>query len=180
MKFFIGIVPPIVTKERIYEFQKSFPSNKVPDINEPHITLKAHGGFSEDKSWLAPLMALVGNYPKFQITLEGVDQFDEQVLFLKPAFSPELMELHNKIISIVNPAGVAREEFFEGPNYNPHLTLGETTWGGLTQEDFNEMKRRAEFELYNIPAFYVSSVRVYQKEKSGDLYSKLLDIPLKI
>jgi 2'-5' RNA ligase len=180
MKFYIGIVPPIVTKERIFEFQKSFPSNKVPYFNEPHITLKAPSRLSEDKAWLAPIMTLVGNYSPFKISIEGLDQFDDAVLFLQPAYSEELLDLHNKLIDLLDPDIEAREKFFEGPLYHPHLTLGETTRGGMTKEEFVEMKKRAEFELYNIPSFHVTSVRLYQKPDGEELYSKLLDIPLKL
>lgn len=180
MKFFIGIVPPLATKERIFEFQKSFPSNKVPHFNEPHITLKAPSGLFEDKTWLAPLMALIENHPPFEIKLEGFDEFDDRVLFLNLAFSEGLMNLHNKLITLLNPNAEAREKFFEGFLYHPHLTLGETSWGGMTTEELKIMRKEAEVKFDSIPPFLVTFVRLYQKDADDELYQKLLDIPLKI
>jgi len=180
MTFFIGIVPPLATKERISDFQKSFPSNKVPYFYEPHITLKAPSSLTEDKSWLAQVIALVGNHLPFQISFKGVGEFDGKVLFLNPTPSEGLIYLHNKLIVLLNPDEEAIEKFFEGSLYHPHLTLGETTWGGMTTEEFRSMKERAWSELSNIPPFIITSVRLYQKEKNKGPYQKLVDIPLKI
>lgn len=180
MKFFIGIVPPLATKEKVLEFQKSFPSNKIPFFHEPHITLKAPSGLTEDKSWLAPVMALVGDYPRFQIKLEGLGGFEDRVLFLNPVFSQELMDLHLKLVNFLYPNTESDNKFYERSLFYPHLTLGETTWGGMTPEELVEMKKKAEIEFYSIPPFQVDFVRVFQKEKDGEPYRKLLDIPLKI
>lgn len=180
MKFFIGIVPPLATKEKVLDFQKSFPSNKVPFFHEPHITLKAPSGLTEDKAWLAKVMALVGDYPRFQIKLEGLDGFGDKVLFLNPVFSQELMDLHLKLVELLYPNTESDNKFFEGSVYHPHLTLGETTWGGMTTDELQEMRRRAETEFLSVPPFQVDFVRVFQKDKDGEPYRKLLDIPLKI
>ncbi len=180
MKFFIGIVPPTETKEKIFTFQKSFPSNKAPFFHEPHITLKAPSGLTEDKMWLDKVISLVENYPRFQIKLEGLDGFDDKVLFLNPVFSQELMGLHLKLVELLCPNAESNNKFFEGSVYHPHLTLGETTWGGMTTEELQEMRKRAETELLNIQPFQVDFVRVFQKNKDGEPYQKMLDIPLKI
>lgn len=179
MKFFIGIVPPLATKERIFEFQKSFPSNKVPYFNEPHITLKAPNGLTEDKAWLAPVMTLVGNQKPFEIKLEGLDGFEDRVLFLNPTFSEGLVNLHTKLVALLNPAEESLKKFYEGSLYHPHVTLGETTWGGMSKEELVDMRKKAETEFSSIPPFLVTFVRVYQKETDDGLYQKLIDIPLK-
>jgi 2'-5' RNA ligase len=180
MKFFLGLVPPLVTKERIIKFQESFPSNKVPYFYEPHITLKAPSGLTEDKAWLPKVLVLVGNHQRFSINLSSIDGFDDNVLFLKPKSSEGLMSLHQKLIELLNPTEEENRKFYEGPMYHPHLTLGEVTWGGMTREELREMRKRSGFELFNIPPFEPSFVRVYQKEGDDDLYEKLLDIPFKL
>jgi 2'-5' RNA ligase len=179
MKYFIGIVPPLVTRERIFEFQKSFPSNKVPHYNEPHITLKAPSELAENKSWLAPLMILVGNHAPFQIKFDGLGWFDDIVLFLNPEYSEGFVDLHNKLVNLLNPDVESGEKLFEGPLYHPHLTLGEATWDGMSTEELRLMEKKAEIEFYTIPPFLVTSVRLYQKDTNGELYQKFLDIPLK-
>ena len=180
MKFFIGIVPPPETKERILKFQRSFHSNKVPYFHEPHITLKAPSGLTEDKSWLSKVTAFAATYPKFNIAFAGLDGFDDKVLFLTPVFSPVLMNLHMELLSLLNPAGQNNDKFFEGLTYHPHLTLGETTWGGMTREELVIMRTKAETELQDIPSFQVDFLRVFQKQNDGEPYHKLLDIPLEI
>lgn len=180
MKFFLGLVPPLVTKERIVKFQESFPSNKVPYFNEPHITLKAPSGLTGDKAWLPKILTLIGNYERFSINLSSIDGFDDKVLFLKPEPSEGLMSLHQKLIELLNPTEEENKKFYEGSMYHPHLTLGEATWGGMTEEELKEIRKRAEFELFNIPPFEPSFVRVYQKEGADDLYEMLLDIPFKL
>lgn len=180
MKFFIGIVPPPETKERILSFQKSFPSNKIPFFHEPHITLKAPNGLTEDKAWLNKVATFVGGYPRFSVTLEGLDTFGERVLFLNPIFPQELITLHVRLIELFYSDPESGNRFFEGSVYHPHLTLGETTWGGMSPEELVEMRKRAEVELLNIPPFQVEFIRIFQKERDGEPYRKLLDIPLKI
>src|SRR4051812_28398322 len=102
MKYLICIVPPLTTRDRILELQNSFPSNKVQYYNEPHITLKSPSGMTEDKSWLAKVIALIGNTPRFDIKFDGLDQFEDRVLFLKPVYSEELMDLHMKLVNVLN------------------------------------------------------------------------------
>jgi len=179
MKFFIGIVPPLDLNEKIFDFQRSFPSNKVPYFHKPHITLKAPNGLTEDLTWLEKVKMVVGDQSVFEIKLEGLDNFEDRVLFLKPAYSKDLMDLHLKLVSLLCPDIENENKFFEGPLYHPHLTLGETTWGEMTKEELVLMRKRAESELSNIPSFKVSFVRVFQKEKDGEPYQKFLDIPLK-
>ena len=180
MKFFIGILPPLATKERIINFQKTFPSNKVPYFNEPHITLKAPTGLTEDKSWLAKVTALTGEYPRFEINLKDVDSFDNRVLFLNPVFSENLISLHMKLVDLLCPDIETNNKFYEGAVYHPHITLGETTWGGMTELELDLMRKKAEEEFQTIPPFLVTSLRLYKKEEGEEVYSKLLDIPLKI
>lgn len=180
MKYFIGIVPPLITKERIIDFQKSFRTNQVPFIYEPHITLKSPHGLSGDRAWLAKILTFVGSYPRFQIKFDKVGGFNKQILFLNLKYSEELMNLHKSLLELLNIDKEDMEKCFEGPLYHPYLTLGETTWGKMDVDELEEMKKRAEFELSDLPAFQVDCLRVYEKEKSGDLYQKLIDIPLKI
>jgi 2'-5' RNA ligase len=179
MRFIIFIVPPLDIEERIFKFQKSFPSNKVPYFYQPHITLKAPSGLSEDMAWLERVKILVGNHVPFEIKFKGLGEFDDRVLFLKPVFSDGLMDLHNKLITLLNPSTEARGKFFEGSLYNPHLTLGETTWGGMTTEELGAMKNKAETEFRTVMSFPVTFVRVYQKQTDDGIYQKFVDIPLK-
>jgi len=90
-----------------------------------------------------------------------------------------LTHTYNSIITIENLL-LTWEKFFEGSLYHPHMTLGETTWGGMTTQELGIMKKKAETEFHTIPPFSVTFVRVYKKETDDGLYQKLIDIPLKI
>jgi len=184
MKYFIGIVPPPRTLERILTFQKSFPTNKVWRYNEPNITVKAPSGLTEDRGWLARVMVIIGNHKPFVIDFTHLDSFRDEVLFLSPAPSPGLIELHLRLVKELCPDEAMHKEFFEGDEYHPHLTLGDTSWGGMMKVELVEMRRRAEIELFNIPPFQVTFVRIYQKDDKNSMgekfpYTKLIDIPLK-
>lgn len=52
MQYFIGIVPPDEYLERIVSFQKRWSSNGLPDVVEPHVTVKAQSGLTLDMAWL--------------------------------------------------------------------------------------------------------------------------------
>lgn len=179
MKYFLGITLPLVTRERILEIQKSYPSNKVPYLYEPHITLKRSVGLTEDKAWLAKVMSLIGNYSRFSLELNEIGEFEDNVLFLRPAYSDELINLHKQLVSMLSPNPDDNKKSFEGDFYNPHCTLGETTWGGMTSEELIGMKKKAEIYLSDIPPFQVDFVRLFQKENE-EIYAKLIDIPLKL
>lgn len=171
MKFFIGIVPPPATRDRILNVQKSFPSNRVPFSTEPHITLIPPPLLSPDKVWLTKIFTEVAGFTRFQIRFEGINTFDNRILFLEPKTADELLNLYSKLVSSLNT---------EKSDYYPHLTLGKVSPEGMTHEELSEMKKKAETELYDIPPFQVDFVRIFQKNMALEPYQKLLDIPLKL
>lgn len=179
MRFLLGIVPPLVTKERIEAVQKSCATNKVPYFTEPHITLKNPHDLTEDKKWLAKVMTTIGNYPRFDIKIDEVETFGDEVLFLSLEYSKELVDLHIELVSFLNPNIDTHKDQYEGAFYHPHITLGKTGSGGMSPDELALMRGRAEYELWNFPSFQVSSIRLYQKSEPEEPYQKLLDIPLK-
>ncbi|OGH92833.1 MAG: hypothetical protein A2563_04160 [Candidatus Magasanikbacteria bacterium RIFOXYD1_FULL_40_23] len=176
MQFFIGITPPETISEKIISFQRNFLNNDVPNLVEPHITVKSTGGLTEDKLWLPKIESAINGFSKFQISFEGVGNFDENVIFLKPAFSQELINLHKTLFSAVGPYYKdPAKKYFENNEYHPHLTLGAIKWG-LTKEDTLEMVEKARRELKNLPAFEVNSIRIYQKNDGAKSWHKVMDI----
>ena len=176
MRFFIGITPPETISKKIISFQKSFLNNDVPNLVEPHITVKSTGGLTEDKLWLPKIESAIKSFSEFQISFEEVGNFDENIIFLKPAFSQELINLHKTLFDAAGPYYKdPTKKYFENDQYHPHLTLGAIKWG-LTKKDIVEMVKRAELELKNLPAFKVNSIRIYQENAEKKSWNMILDI----
>lgn len=77
MHFFIGIVPPEDYKEQISVFRNKWAkafrnrwdNNGFRDPVEPHITVKAQSGLTEDMNWLEKVRETCSSFPIFQLTL---------------------------------------------------------------------------------------------------------------
>ncbi|TYS70487.1 2'-5' RNA ligase family protein [Sutcliffiella horikoshii] len=175
MKYFIGIVPREEYKTRITEFRDKWKNNSISDIVEPHITLKAQGGLTQDEKWISIVKEICYKTSPFQITLAKPMFFGEEILYLSTT-SKELYTLHERILRKVAPPSDLIEKYFELDNYVPHLTIGKTAYG-LTKQELINMANLAEIELAPFPTFEVTSVRIYQ-ESAPNRYIKYLDIPL--
>ncbi|MGE6489227.1 2'-5' RNA ligase family protein [Paenisporosarcina sp. NPDC076898] len=175
MQYFIGIVPSDEYKIKLIEFQQKWKNNRITDVVEPHITLKAQGGLSPDEEWLGKVREVCHNFQPFQITLDQPMLFGDDILYLS-ANSEELFELHRSIVQEVSPSKDLIKKYFELEDFVPHLTLGKTTYG-LSKLELIDMKELAEKELSPFPTFDVRFVRVYQEIETNK-YIKYLDIPL--
>jgi hypothetical protein len=52
MQYFVGVVPPEEYLKRVVAFQKRWTTNRLPEVVEPHMTVKAQDGLTEDMNWL--------------------------------------------------------------------------------------------------------------------------------
>ena len=178
MRFFIGIVPPSPTLEKIADFQKSSSSNRVPFWTEPHITVKAQSGFTDNKKWLEKVEPAVKNFGSIDIALDGLDTFDQGVLFLKVK-SEKISALHDILLETIDPSLEDRKKYFELESYNPHLTLGGIDFG-MSKKELDTMQVKAEKILLPVlQDFSADFIRIYMQEKPGAPYKKLIDIILK-
>jgi 2'-5' RNA ligase len=176
MQYFIGIALPNDLKERVVSFQKGFASNKVPDIAEPHITVKAQGGLTEDESWIEAIRESVKRYPSFDVSLIGIAGFGDSVLFLSPTPSHELIGLHKLLVDVVRPSKELVEKYFEDETYQPHITLGGTPWG-MSKDELRSMTEVAEKEFSDQESFVVHFIRIYRQRDLSGGYEKLVDLP---
>lgn len=175
MQFFIGIVPPDKYKEKLIDFQNKWKNNRITDVVEPHITLKAQGGLTPDEKWLSKVEGVCNTFQSFQIKLDQPRFFGNDVLYLS-ATSNELNELHKSIVREISPSNDLIKQYFELDDFIPHLTLAKTNYG-LSKKDLIDMGELAEKELSPFPTFKVRFVRVYQ-EIETNRYIKYLDISL--
>jgi 2'-5' RNA ligase len=174
MQYFIGVIPPKEIQDRIINFQQRFFNKKVV---EPHITIKAQSGLTEDKVWLEKVENYLKQQPSFKIELKGLLQFGDDILFFR-VLSDGIEKIHKDLVDIVNPSKELREKYFENQKYKPHLTLAETRWG-ISKNELVSIKLKAEQELNNLPSFNVDFARVYVKSEPNAQYEKLMDIYFK-
>jgi len=175
MQYFIGIVPPDADKERIDRFRNRWASNRIGEVVEPHITVKAQGGLTEDLAWLDRVREVCSSFRRFQLSLAEPETFGDAVVFLSVR-SDEIYELHRRLVEAVSPSPELIKRYFEGEYYHPHLTLGQTHFG-MSGPEILEMKREARSALAPWPVFPVSFVRVY-REIEPDKYAPFEDIRL--
>src|SRR5687768_8031602 len=128
MQFFIGIVPPDEFKKKIVELQQQWKNNSLPDVVEPHITVKAQGGLTPDEVWLSKVKKVCEDFSSFKLKLNKPAFFGDSVLFLSVK-STEIYEIHQKIVNAVSPERDLIKKYMELDDYVPHLTLGQTYWG---------------------------------------------------
>lgn len=175
MNYFIGINPPEEYKSRISAFRNKWKNNFIDDIVEPHITLKAQGGLTEDLSWLSGIKKVCAETEPFRIQLSEARFFGEEILYLH-APSNDLHSLHDKLVHAVSPSEELIEKYFELEQFVPHLTLAKTTYG-VTKKELKDMAAVAEMEIGPFPLIEVNSIRVY-KEEGMNRYMIYKDIPL--
>ncbi len=175
MKFFIGITPPQETRDQIIAFQRSFLNNLLPDKIEPHITVKAQAGLTEDTAWIGKVESVAKTCSRFSISFDGIGTFDDTVVFLKPVISQQLIDLHRKLVEAINPDAEELKNYFELDRYNPHLSLGGKGWG-LQAEELSNLKNMAKTELANVPPFEVTFLRIYRQSLLDGPYEMFKDI----
>ncbi|UTR07105.1 2'-5' RNA ligase family protein [Alkalihalobacillus sp. LMS6] len=176
MNYFIGIVPPEIYKQRIVRFQQQWRNNKLPNIVEPHITLKAQGGLLLDLRWLEKVADCCKDIETFQLTLDKADFFGDDVLFLHVK-SEEILQLHKKIVHAVAPTDQLIEQYMELEKYVPHLTLGQSHWG-LSRDELKEMYGSINKNLELFQPFSVDYLRIY-RETEANHYTTYRDLYLK-
>lgn len=175
MQFFIGIVPSDEYKKILIDFQHKWKNNRITDVVEPHITLKAQGGLTPDEKWLSKVKEVCNNFNFFQITIEKPMFFGEAILYLS-ATSNELYKLHKSIVRVISPSDDLIKNYYELDDFVPHMTLGKINYS-LSKKELREMGKLAEKDLCPFPTFEVRFVRVYQ-EIEPNIYIKYVDIPL--
>lgn len=175
MQFFIGIVPPDEYKQQIVAFRNRWSSNGLRNLVEPHITVKAQSGLTEDLEWIANVKETISTFPCFQISLLEPATFGKAVVFLS-VDSREIFNLHQRLMDAVSPPPELIKRYLELDRFHPHLTLGQTRWG-MAESEIEEMKVEARNALAPFPIFTVEYIRVY-KEIESNKYVQFEDIRL--
>jgi 2'-5' RNA ligase len=177
VQYFIGVVPPEDYKQKIVNFQKRAFNGQVPEIVEPHITVKAQGGLTEDLEWLKRVKEVCAAFPAFHLTIGEPKSFGSAILFLSTQ-TPEVVDLHKQLVEAIAPPKEVSEKYFELDLYTAHMTLAQTSWG-VSEAYLDELKSEAEQILTPYPTFRVDVIRIYNEYQPGR-YQPFLDVPLKL
>ncbi|ETT63052.1 hypothetical protein C173_22192 [Paenibacillus sp. FSL R7-277] len=175
MQYFIGIVPPQKFTVRIIQFQNRWSNNRLQQVVEPHITVKAQGGLYPDLEWLQYVKKVCSSCSPFELSLTAPICIGDSVIGLGVR-SQHLSELHTRIVKAVSPPPELIARYFELDSYLPHLTLGQTWWG-LNAAELVEMQELARTELTPFPTWTATHLRVYT-EIQPDRYVPYEDIAL--
>ncbi|WP_198162634.1 2'-5' RNA ligase family protein [Halobacillus mangrovi] len=175
MQYFIGIVPSKEYIRKVREFRQQWSRHSINEVVEPHITLKAQGGLTEDRRWLKKVREICDDFEPFHLSLDQPRFFGDDILYLSVKSQP-LYLLHERMVREISPTDEIIKSYFELDDFVPHLTLGKTTYG-LTKLELQDMAKLAENELTPFPTFEVRFVRVYQEVEENQ-YRKYMDITL--
>ncbi|WP_338075695.1 2'-5' RNA ligase family protein [Chengkuizengella sediminis] len=156
-------------------FQSQWKNNLLVDLVEPHITIKAQGGLTDDIGWIEKLQRVCKDFSLFEVSVAEPMFFGESVFFLSIK-SDKIVEIHRNIVNEISPENELIKKYMELDDYVPHLTLGQTFWG-LSSEELKDMAKNIGQEPSPYPTFEVNYIRIYQ-EVETNRYVKYLDIPL--
>lgn len=173
MPFFIGILPPLHITNEISSFRQRW---SYQEISPPHITIKAQGGLTEEKSWLSKIERVCHDFPAFNLKLGSPATFGSNVLFSN-VLSNEIVSLHLLLIDAIKPTLEEQETYFEATDFIPHLTLAKKA-GIPANNDFLQMKQDAHENLGGFEPFKVHSVHLFCLNEN-EVYKPVLELPLR-
>lgn len=174
MPYFIGVVPPVEDQRRIQHFRERWRAAR-HGTTEPHVTVKAQGGLTEDLRWLVAVREVCSTTDPIPVETQGPAVFGASVVYLRVS-SVGLRNFHHRLVEAVSPSFETLQQYFEGDLYVPHLTLGQSAWG-LTDTELREMYENALSERLMVGPFLCSQVRIFRGQQPGG-YEPYVDIPL--
>ncbi len=169
MRVFTAIALPQEIKDRLTAFRETrIPSARWDHHDDFHLTLRFIGDvdiatYKRYKSALAAVKA-----SPFELVLERVGRFPLQerrpptVLWVGVRATPALLELQQKISSVLEEQGLAKDKH-EG--YNPHITLARLRTDHQLEELDRFLHSQASFRTEPIP---VSEFVMYQREPGSN------------
>ncbi|TKD71323.1 2'-5' RNA ligase family protein [Pseudalkalibacillus hwajinpoensis] len=173
MPFFIGILPPLLITNEISSFRKRW---NYQEISPPHITIKAQGGLTEDKSWLPKIENVCHDFPAFDLKLGAPATFGSTVLF-SSVISKEIITLHHLLLDAIKPTLEDQKAYFEATDFIPHLTVAKKD-GIPSDENFLQMRNDSNEKLVGFEPFKVHSIHVFSLN-DNEVYTPVLEVPLR-
>jgi 2'-5' RNA ligase len=148
------VLPPPAFKRELLELRKRHPLLR--SVAPPHITIKspfiyrATGAIIVEK-----LEAVCQKFAPFPLQVGGIGSFGTSVLYLKVAETPELMDLHHRLVEELEGFVETFRPEHDGAGFHPHLTISEK----LIAEDF-QMLRQALGDYRPRAEFWVDQIHL--------------------
>lgn len=173
--YFISISVPEPLASWIIRFQRRHAENTLPDLVEPHITVKNPDGLLEGRPWKEEVRSLCYSFHPIRIRLVSSGNLGRNVLYIK-AESPDLMEFHMKLVSLFHQFSDKGGDDPEGENYSPHVSIA---IGGIGVDAslMDIISEEAREYFAGDREFTAGSVRVMEIGDDG-VYRTIEDIAL--
>lgn len=155
---FLAIRPPDPITDRIVALQGACGASTF----YPHITVKAQPGLAEPDRWLPALQAGLARVSPFEVRLGPPTWFGSTIVYLSVR-SAGIVELHHRILALLDRAGISERFEYDGEAFVAHLTLG-ADFAGADSRCLRSLATGAA-EL-SFPSFVVD--RVWAFHRSGD------------
>ncbi|ANY75258.1 hypothetical protein BBD41_23255 [Paenibacillus ihbetae] len=173
MEFFFGIVPETDIYEKVMSVREKY---CVRNGSDPHITVKASCGLSEDMSWLSKCRKIISEFESFQITVGAPKYFgDRDVLYLDVQ-SEELIELHKRLVAVLEASEESINRCFELELYKPHITVARKS--RLSEATIEEMRKDILPDFKKNRTFSVSTVSLFYRANKNEKYRRKEDIKI--
>jgi len=171
MEFFFGIVPEAYISEKVMNVREQY---NYLGGSDPHITVKASCGLTEDMNWLSACRKIISEFGSFQITV-GVPKYfgDRDVLYLDVQ-SDELIELHKRLVAVLEPSEESINRCFELELYKPHITVARKS--RLSEDAMEDIRKEIHPYFEKNHTFSVSNVSLFYRANKTEKYRREEDI----
>lgn len=173
MPFFIGLALPPNFARKVLKFQRKYENNSLPEIVEPHITVKAQGGLSEGMDWLSPVRNVIEGTIPFEVKVGKPNTFAGKVVYLSVQ-SDGAKSLHRELVKAVSPSEDEIAAYYEMDSYVPHVSIAIID-EQLGSDTFERIREDASKTFTGSFSFMVESARIYGLTDRGT-YVTLGDI----
>jgi 2'-5' RNA ligase len=172
LRLFLGIALPPEIKLRLSPLCFGVPGARWVDPDNHHVTLRFIGEVDEGTAGDIDEVLAQIRVRRFELTLAGIGQFGERMLWVGVEKNPALLHLRDKVESALVRLGLPPE----GRRYTPHVTLARLK--GAAEDRLQAYLQ--EHALFRAAPFAVShfSLVASYLTKSGALYEDQADYPL--
>lgn len=152
---FLAILPPTEVVVRVQDLQAAV---GVDASTIPHITVKAQPGLEDPAKWRDAVAETVAKLVPITVDLPGVGWFGDGIVFL--TVSDSVRRVHRYVLAAVEDVNPTAARFeYDGPGYEPHLTLAATFAGARPNQLHDIAEAAAELVWPSFVAHEVVELR---------------------
>jgi 2'-5' RNA ligase len=141
----------------------------MPNLAEPHITVKAPTGFYTDY-WVNKFVEILQSYKPFTVRFDQIGVFNNSVVYLEVKGCAEVVDIHNKLINCLGSSPELKAKYFEGSQYIPHTTLAHVKESSVLDEILPQI--RDVVEPLMPMDFTIKNIVIYRQDGKGNPFYK--------